>query len=197
MFEPKSGKQQRSTRRALQNATDIAFGPDKALVCKNEASSQHIQPSSITLANFNMSSSPILLITGGNAGLGFQTVKALSNSSVGYTILLGGRNLQKAAAAAEGLKNVTPIQIDIEKDESIKAAFKHVSEKYGRLDILINNAGSSHSTVFRAFLTRNRRSIRPRHQPVNARNVEQILERQHHIHANHDTHLPTSPPQVL
>ena len=92
-----------------------------------------------------MASSPILLITGGNAGLGFQTVKAFCNSPVNYTILLGGRNLQKATAAAQGLKNVTPIQIDVEDDDSIDKAFQHVSEKYGRLDVLINNAGRLHA----------------------------------------------------
>lgn len=36
---------------------------------------------------------------------------------------------------------VEPVQIDIESDESIDQAFKTISQKYGKIDVLINNAG--------------------------------------------------------
>lgn len=96
-----------------------------------------------------MSSSPILLITGANTGLGFETVKALCSSSKAYTILLGGRSLEKATAAAQQARGefpnspstVTPVQVDIEDDESISKLYDLVADKYGRMDILINNAG--------------------------------------------------------
>ena len=97
-----------------------------------------------------MSSTPILLITGANTGLGFETVKALCQSSKAYTILLGGRSLDKATAAAQNARTefpqspstITAVQIDIEEDESISRAFEHVASQYGRLDVLINNAGT-------------------------------------------------------
>ena len=96
-----------------------------------------------------MASDPILLITGANTGLGFETVKALCQSSRAYTILLAGRNEEKANAAAQEARDMFPesksviktVQIDIESDDSISAAFEHVSKEYGRLDVLINNAG--------------------------------------------------------
>lgn len=99
-----------------------------------------------------MSSNTILLITGANTGLGLETVKSLCCSSSTYTILLGGRDLGKAKAAVEILKQeypssphtLEPIQVDIESDESIQKAFEHVSTKYGHLDVLINNAGRIH-----------------------------------------------------
>ena len=80
-----------------------------------------------------MASNTLLLITGGNAGLGFETVKSLLQSSKKYTILLGGRDLNKAKAAVEEAKklfpdstsDITAIQIDIDDDDSITKAFDH------------------------------------------------------------------------
>jgi len=96
-----------------------------------------------------MASNSIILITGANTGLGFETVKALCQSSIAYTILLGGRSLEKANTAAQQAQTEFPkspiviktVQIDIEDDDSISQLFEHVSSQYGRLDVLINNAG--------------------------------------------------------
>jgi NAD(P)-dependent dehydrogenase (short-subunit alcohol dehydrogenase family) len=95
------------------------------------------------------SAAPVLLITGANTGLGFESVRALCRSSKAYTILVGGRNLEKAKAAVQEAQkefSQTPsiliaFQVDIEDDNSIHRAFKHVASEYGRLDVLINNAG--------------------------------------------------------
>lgn len=102
-----------------------------------------------------MSTKPVLLITGANTGLGFEVIKALCRSSKSYTILLGGRSVQKAEDAAKRAKSEYPdstseviaTQIDIEDDNSITKLFEDVSNKYGRLDILINNAGQSLQTT--------------------------------------------------
>ncbi len=96
-----------------------------------------------------MSSDPIIFITGANTGLGFETVKSLYQSPKAYTILLGGRSIEKANAAAEEAKKEFPnsasiiktVQIDIEDDDSVSRAFDHVASQYGRVDILVNNAG--------------------------------------------------------
>jgi NADP-dependent 3-hydroxy acid dehydrogenase YdfG len=48
-----------------------------------------------------MASDPVILITGANTGLGFETVKSLCQSPKAYTILLGGRSIDKANAAAK------------------------------------------------------------------------------------------------
>jgi len=105
-----------------------------------------------------MSPKQILFITGGNAGLGFETIRSLCQSSKAYTIILGGRSIDKATAAAKAaetefprsLSTITTVQIDIEDDESILKAFEHISSKYGRLDVLINNAGAQFDPEFNA-----------------------------------------------
>lgn len=99
----------------------------------------------------------IVLITGANTGLGFETVKAFCQSETPYTILLGGRSIDKANAAAKTAQDEFPsskstiksVQIDIEDDESITRAFEHVSTEYGRVDVLINNAGKSPPNNFK------------------------------------------------
>ncbi|KAF2731668.1 NAD(P)-binding protein [Polyplosphaeria fusca] len=94
----------------------------------------------------------IILITGGNTGIGYETVKALMQSEKPYTILMGSRKLENADNAIKQLSSevpntrsdVTPIQIDIVDDDSIDKCFKAVEQKYGKLDVLINNAGAAH-----------------------------------------------------
>lgn len=96
-----------------------------------------------------MASKTIILITGANTGLGLETVRSLCRSSEAYTILLGGRSIDKATAAAKAAQEeypktsstIEPIQIDIEDDKSISNAFETVSNKYGHVDVLLNNAG--------------------------------------------------------
>ncbi|EXJ72132.1 uncharacterized protein A1O5_04636 [Cladophialophora psammophila CBS 110553] len=104
-----------------------------------------------------MATDTIVLITGANTGLGLETVKSLLQSSKKtYTILLGGRSLEKATAAAKQVKAdfpqsqsvVTPVQIDIEDDQSIKTLFGNLEKNHGRLDVLVNNAGGQFDHQF-------------------------------------------------
>jgi NAD(P)-dependent dehydrogenase (short-subunit alcohol dehydrogenase family) len=97
-----------------------------------------------------MADSSVVLITGGNTGIGYESVKALYASPQPHTILMGSRSLEKANDAISKIKgeilesksDVVPIQIDIEDDASIENAFKEIESKYGRLDSLVNNAGT-------------------------------------------------------
>jgi NAD(P)-dependent dehydrogenase (short-subunit alcohol dehydrogenase family) len=96
-----------------------------------------------------MTNQEIVLITGGNTGLGFETVRALYSSRKAYTIILAGRSPAKVdeaikAAQAEfpsSHSKLFPLQVDVEHDESITKAFEQVQAMWGKLDILINNAG--------------------------------------------------------
>jgi NAD(P)-dependent dehydrogenase (short-subunit alcohol dehydrogenase family) len=86
----------------------------------------------------------IALITGANKGIGFETARQLAKSG-GVHVLLAARDRAKGVEAAlklqgEGL-DVEALTLDVTDGAAIAAAAKEVDEKFGRLDILINNAG--------------------------------------------------------
>ena len=95
----------------------------------------------------------VVLVTGGNNGIGYETVKALLQSDKPYHILLGSRSLEKAKLAIETLHKECPeptntvemVQVDLTSDESIEKAFEQVKASPGHLDVLINNAGKNTS----------------------------------------------------
>ena len=82
----------------------------------------------------------IALITGAGSGIGRAAAVALS--AAGYTIALTGRRkseLEQTAAKASGERLVYPA--DISKPEEVHELFAVIKEKFGRLDVLFNNAG--------------------------------------------------------
>jgi NAD(P)-dependent dehydrogenase (short-subunit alcohol dehydrogenase family) len=88
------------------------------------------------------SNKKIALVTGANKGIGYETSRRLA--SQGVTVLLGARDGQrgKEAAAklqAEGL-DVQFLSIDVNDQATHKAAYSFIEDKFGKLDILINNA---------------------------------------------------------
>ena len=90
---------------------------------------------------------------GANTGVGFETATALLESSPKYHVILGSRSLEKGQKAVEALKSEFPagsvslLQLDITDAKSIAAAVQAVEKGFGRLDVLINNAGIvSHAT---------------------------------------------------
>lgn len=97
-----------------------------------------------------MSSAHTILITGGNTGLGLEIVKALCSSPDTYNIIIGSRSVKKAEDAIAGVQKdnssskstLSAVQVDVESDDSINAAFQEVSSKHGHIDTLINNAGA-------------------------------------------------------
>ncbi|KAM3424182.1 hypothetical protein BST61_g11275 [Cercospora zeina] len=94
----------------------------------------------------------IVLITGGNTGLGLEIVKALYKSNRAYDIVIGSRSLERGEGAVASVKQETSnsqsslsvVQVDISSDDSITAARGLIDSKFGRLDVLINNAGANH-----------------------------------------------------
>lgn len=86
----------------------------------------------------------LALITGANSGLGLETARALS--ARGATVVLACRNRQRAEAARQALlaeagAAIDLLDLDLADLRSVAAAVDTVKERYGRLDLLINNAG--------------------------------------------------------
>ncbi|MFT5219426.1 MAG: NAD(P)-dependent dehydrogenase (short-subunit alcohol dehydrogenase family) [Gammaproteobacteria bacterium] len=84
---------------------------------------------------------PVALVSGGNRGLGLATCAALA--AKGYQVLLGSRDLEngKAAANSLGLENIRAVPLDVSLQQDIDALASLIDTDYGRLDVLINNAG--------------------------------------------------------
>lgn len=84
-----------------------------------------------------------ILITGANRGLGLGFAK--SSLSMGYTVLAGCRNPEKAEELnrlkSEFKERLMIISLDPTKIESIRDAAQIVKEKFGSLNVLVNNAG--------------------------------------------------------
>lgn len=91
-----------------------------------------------------MSDSKIVLITGGNRGIGLETANQLAGQV--DTIIITGRDQAKLDEALKTWKSETKLVglvMDVENADSIKQAANYVDENYGRLDVLINNAGAA------------------------------------------------------
>ncbi|MBW4690020.1 MAG: SDR family oxidoreductase [Komarekiella atlantica HA4396-MV6] len=108
----------------------------------------------------------VAIVTGANRGIGLEVTRQLAHK--GMTVILGARDLEKGKAAAEtllesGLK-IFPRKLDVTDQESINKLAAQVEEEFGRLNVLVNNAGilydtwqqasnANFDTVYEAFET--------------------------------------------
>lgn len=108
-----------------------------------------------------MINQPVALVTGGNKGIGLQIAKDLLRH--GFTVLVGARDLADGVTAANSIGRAAhAVQLDVTDQRSIDAAAARIQQEFGRLDVLMNNAGISHAG-------------RPRRQFDNLGDVNSIL----------------------
>jgi NAD(P)-dependent dehydrogenase (short-subunit alcohol dehydrogenase family) len=91
----------------------------------------------------------IALVTGAGSGVG--RAAALALLAEGYSVALAGRRAdalaETAALAGEHSAHAHPIPADVTNPESVAALFAAIRDKYGRLDVLFNNAGGNTPTT--------------------------------------------------
>jgi NAD(P)-dependent dehydrogenase (short-subunit alcohol dehydrogenase family) len=94
--------------------------------------------------------STVAVVTGANRGIGLGVVRQLSE--LGYSVALGSRDLARGESAAESIAGdlVFPVQLDVADTGSIENAAKQVEERFGRADVLVNNAAILYDTENRA-----------------------------------------------
>jgi NAD(P)-dependent dehydrogenase (short-subunit alcohol dehydrogenase family) len=90
-----------------------------------------------------MADSRAALITGGSSGIGLAIASALGEE--GYSLTLSARRPEKLEEAAQGLRDqgldVNAVPANMLQEDAIKEVVSSHRERFGRLDVLINNAG--------------------------------------------------------
>jgi len=85
----------------------------------------------------------VALVTGSSSGIGFETSLALARN--GYHTFATMRNLGKDEKIKQIIEkedlSIEILELDVDNEESVNRAIKTVSEKKGRIDVLVNNAG--------------------------------------------------------
>lgn len=87
-----------------------------------------------------MNDKPVALVTGANKGIGLQIAKDLAGHD--FTVLIGSRNLENGETAAKSIgSEAHAVQLDVTDQGSIDTAALRIKTDFGRLDVLVNNAG--------------------------------------------------------
>ena len=84
----------------------------------------------------------VALVTGGNGGIGLGMAKGLAEA--GAAVMVAGRNIEKNGRATQSLgAGADAIAVDMTQESGAKAAVAATVAKFGRLDIVVNNAGTN------------------------------------------------------
>jgi NAD(P)-dependent dehydrogenase (short-subunit alcohol dehydrogenase family) len=94
----------------------------------------------------------VALVTGANRGIGLEVTRQLAR--LGFTVILGSRDAGKGQEAAKLISgegaDVIARQLDVTDQNSIEATRLWVEEKFGKLDVLVNNAAILYDSWQRA-----------------------------------------------
>lgn len=81
----------------------------------------------------------VILITGASSGIGEAAAKLLTKD--GAKVALAARSTDKLNELSKELTDSYPVEVDMTKEESIKKMVSDVVDHYGKIDVLVNNAG--------------------------------------------------------
>jgi len=91
----------------------------------------------------------VSLVTGANRGIGREVCRQLAGK--GHAVLLTARDAEAAAAAAGRIVDAVPLRLDVADPASVAEAAATVADRYGKLDVLVNNAAITYDTWQRAI----------------------------------------------
>jgi 2-dehydro-3-deoxy-D-gluconate 5-dehydrogenase len=85
----------------------------------------------------------VAVVTGGNGGIGLGMARGMA--AAGAAIVVAARNREKSARAVKELEGLgaraVAIEVDVADEASVNALVRSATERWGRLDVLVNNAG--------------------------------------------------------
>src|SRR3954466_4305980 len=87
----------------------------------------------------------VVLVTGSSRGIGAEMIKAFGERGakcvVNYITDTEGKNKADAESVAKGLKDPLVIDCDVTNPAQVEAMMKHIQDRHGGLDVLVNNSG--------------------------------------------------------
>jgi NAD(P)-dependent dehydrogenase (short-subunit alcohol dehydrogenase family) len=98
-----------------------------------------------------MSNQKVWFITGAGRGMGVDIAKAAL--AAGYKVVATGRNTDKVAKALGQSENLLITKLDVTKPADAEASVKAAFERFGRIDVLVNNAASFYAGFFEELTT--------------------------------------------
>ena len=93
-----------------------------------------------------MAQKKVWLVTGAGRGLGVDIVRAAL--SAGHAVMATGRNADKVAAAFDGHDDLATVALDVTDPASAQAAVQATVDRFGRLDVVVNNAANFNAGFF-------------------------------------------------
>ena len=100
----------------------------------------------------------IWLITGSGNGLGRDIAEAAL--AAGDSVVAGARRLEELSSLVEQYgERVTPVKLDVREEKAAKAAVQTAVDVYGRLDVLVNNAGYGYFAPFEQMTSEQFRDV--------------------------------------
>ncbi|GIF43488.1 short-chain dehydrogenase/reductase [Actinoplanes xinjiangensis] len=88
----------------------------------------------------NMVEKKVLLVTGASRGMGADIAKAAL--AAGYAVVATGRDPQKVEKAVGAAADLLTVRLDVTDPASVQAAVRAAVDRFGRVDVLVNNAGN-------------------------------------------------------
>ncbi len=85
------------------------------------------------------------IVTGSGRGIGRSIAEKFS--ALGATVIISDVNEELVAATAKEIKGAVGIKANVTVQEDIEALFKTVTETYGKIDVVVNNAGVTRDTL--------------------------------------------------